>query len=263
MRRIYRLPLVVILLLGGLFSTIVLFPMLTQKFRYTMIRVWSGWLVRVLGIRIVMTGQAHFAAHQGPGMIAANHISWTDIFVINALRPASFVSKADVAAWPVVGTLVKRAGTLFLERGKRHAVHRAIDTIIGAVQGGRLVAVFPEGTTSDGQRLLPFHANLLEAAVRVPCPVLPFALKYTDEHGAFSPLTDYTGTISFVQSMWWLTGARRILAHVMSLPPIDVQAGAKRHDIAQQLRSAISAAQALPLEDKLPDIVRDLRAAQQ
>ena len=109
-----------------------------------------------------------------PGrLVVANHLSWLDIFAIDALCPASFVAKSEIARWPLVGTLVARAGTLFIERGRRHAVHRLIEHIERSLQAGGRVAVFPEGTTGAGHALLPFHANLIQAAVDAQAPVVP------------------------------------------------------------------------------------------
>ncbi|HEX6734672.1 MAG TPA: lysophospholipid acyltransferase family protein, partial [Azonexus sp.] len=112
--------------------------------------------------------------HSVPGaLLVANHISWIDIYVINAALPAAFVSKAEVRGWPLIGWLAARHDTIFLRRGSRgHA--RLINAEIAEVLGrGQHVAVFPEGTTTDGCSLLHFHAALLQPALAAGRPVLP------------------------------------------------------------------------------------------
>ncbi|NDH31227.1 MAG: 1-acyl-sn-glycerol-3-phosphate acyltransferase, partial [Betaproteobacteria bacterium] len=107
-----------------------------------------------------------------PGeLVVMNHISFIDILALDALRPVHFIAKSEIRKWPVIGILCDRTGTIFIERGKRHAVHDVLKTMANELRQGEVVSFFPEGTTSDGRQLLPFHANLFEAAVRsTPCP---------------------------------------------------------------------------------------------
>jgi 1-acyl-sn-glycerol-3-phosphate acyltransferase len=179
-RLAWRLPLLVGLLLGGLATVLLLFPLGGPGFRRAAIGRWSRMLVAACGIEVAYRehpGAAALTSLAGGSFIVSNHISWMDIFIIDSQCPASFVAKAEIAAWPLVGTLVARTGNLFIERGKRHAVHRMIERIVHSLAAGARVAVFPEGTTSDGRRLLPFHANLVEAAVRARAPVVPVGLR--------------------------------------------------------------------------------------
>ncbi|TXH61026.1 MAG: 1-acyl-sn-glycerol-3-phosphate acyltransferase [Burkholderiaceae bacterium] len=149
-RRLWRLPQVIALLFGGLFTVIVLFPFWREPARRTAIRVWSRMLLAGCGLRLsecTAPGARPLHALPPGRLVVANHLSWLDIFAIDALCPASFVAKSEIARWPLVGTLVARAGTLFIERGRRHAVHRLIEHIERSLQAGGRVAVFPEGTT--------------------------------------------------------------------------------------------------------------------
>jgi 1-acyl-sn-glycerol-3-phosphate acyltransferase len=263
MRRLYRLPIITVIVLAGLFSVSLIFPLINQRKRYWMMRHWSRILLWACGVRIRVQGTIPLARFRGGGMVACNHISWMDIFVINAIQPASFVAKADIAAWPVVGTLVARGGTLFIERGKRHAVHQMIERIAQHVKAGWLVAVFPEGTTSDGRRILPFHANLLEAAVRAQVPLLPMGIRYTDAEGNHDPATEYIGDTTFVESLMWVTARPVVVARVVGIEPIAVDGSTRRHELSSAARDAISQALELPLEDTIPEVLRDLRAARQ
>jgi len=112
----------------------------------------------------------------GPVLLAANHISWLDIVVIHAARHCRFISKADIQHWPVVGTLATGAGTLYIERESRRDAMRVVHHMAERLSLGQVLAVFPEGTTGDGTHVLPFHANLLQAAIAVNAPIQPVAL---------------------------------------------------------------------------------------
>ena len=262
LRRSLRLPLLVGLLFGGLFTVLALFPFGGDEFRRGAIRRWSRMLVAACGVRAVtMPAQGvRPLAELPPGrLVVANHVSWIDIFVINAQSPCGFVAKAEIARWPLIGTLVARTGTLFIERGKRHAVHRMIEHIGARLQTGGRVAVFPEGTTGDGSRLLPFHANLIEGAVRCAAPVVPVGLRYLGGDGDAAAQIEYIGDTTFVASAWRIIGSPSIRCEVLALPEIATGEGVSRHDVAQRAREAMALALGLPLEDALPEKLRELR----
>lgn len=262
LRRLVRLPMLVALLFGGLFTVIVLFPFGGEGFRRAAIRHWSRMLVTACGVRAseVRVDGAPSLAELHPGrLVMANHISWVDIFVIHAFCPCAFVAKAEIRRWPLIGTLVARTGTLFIERGKRRAVHRMIEVIGLSLQAGGRVAVFPEGTTSDGARLLPFHANLVEAALRANAPVVPVGLRYFDANGTRSSVIEYLGDTTFVESLWRIIGAPAVRCEVHTLAEIAPDEGVSRHDLAQRARIALAMRLDLPLDEALPEKLSRLR----
>lgn len=263
LRRLLRLPLLGLLLAGGLLTLRLVFPLLRETARRAAISRWSAMAVWCTGLRVVQRVEPGAPALQtmpAGAMLVANHISWVDIFAINALCPVHFVAKSELAGWPVLGQLATRVGTLFIERGKRHAVHRMIGHVAQALDGGMRVGVFPEGTTGDGLRLLPFHGNILQSAVVARATVVPVGLRYRDHRGLASETIEYVGDTSFATSMWRLTGAPRQTCEVHPLAWFDAD-GLTRHECAQRAREAISARLALPLEDTLPETLRDLRVA--
>lgn len=261
-----------LLLLVGLLIVFTCFPLMSLRRRDKTIQSWSRWLLRGVGVQVrlrsnLRTGDLDEDTYGQ--IIVANHVSWLDIFVINSVAPSCFIAKDDIASWPLVGTLVGSVGTLFLERGKRHAVHNVIKKVEQALIDGRRIAVFPEGTTSDGKRLLPFHANLIEAAVQANCAVVPLGLGYFDERG--HPIGGergavyFAGEITFIESVLRIVQAPGIIAEVVALPNSSVSEDSpvkRRHALANAARLQISQALGLPLEDNLPEIVRDLRGAQ-
>lgn len=265
-----RLFAMVCLLFGGLLTVLLAFPFMKPKRRDKTMQAWSRLLMSSCGVQVRLNRNrrdGEINADTYGHMLVANHITWLDIFVINSVAPTCFIAKADIAAWPLIGTLVKRVGTLFLERGKRHAVHDMIKQVEAALKEGRRIAVFPEGTTSDGTHLLPFHGNLIEAAVQAGSAVVPVGLRYLDERGKLASgpngAANFTGEVTFLQSVLRIVQAPGLIAEVVPLPNASAQGEPtvkQRHVLAQGARSQISQALGLRLEDNLPEIVRDLRA---
>lgn len=200
---------------------------------------WSRQLLHILGIELIVQGQAR----PGAKLVVSNHVSWLDIVAINATVPARFVSKAEVADWPVVGRMVTQAGTLYLTRERRRDAMRVLGLMAKGLREGHTVAVFPEGTTGTGHGVLHFHPNLLQAAIDAAVPVQPVALRYADPAHAVSPLAAYVGETSLLQSLWWVVTARGLAVHVQVLPPQSVTHADRRALAAllqEQIGSAVS-----------------------
>ena len=234
-RAVWRALRVVLHGLQGLAVCAFVFPFLDARSRMQRVGRWSAKMLVVLGIRWDGSG----APHAGPVLYVANHVSWLDILVINALQPARFVSKADVRHWPVLGYLVACGGTLFIERERKRDALRVVHQIAQALKDGEIVAVFPEGTTSEGHGLLPFHANLLQAAIAVDAPVQPIALRYSDARHPVSPAVAYVGDTSLMQSIRWIVMADGLHAQIHFL---DTQRTTRldRRALAQTLSEAIA-----------------------
>ncbi len=201
---------------------------------------WASKLLHLLGIKIQSQGMCR----PGASMLVANHVSWLDILVIHALCPqARFVSKADVRHWPLLGWLVGAVGTLFIERERKRDALRVVHQVAEALRLGHKVAVFPEGTTGNGVQLLPFHANLLQAAVATATPIQPLALSYTEPGHAVSPAVTWLGATTLLHSLWAIACADGLAVRVVLLPALS-SAHADRRALASRLREQI--AQALP-----------------
>lgn len=230
------------MLLGAAFVALLIFPLCGAKCRRELKRHWSAALVAAFGIRIHTD-----LRHARPGvLIVANHISWLDIFVINAVLPSAFVAKDDIRGWPLFGWLAAKNDTLFLRRGSRgHA--KVINAEVAAIlEAGREVAVFPEGTTSDGRSLLLFHSALIQPALAAGRPVLPLALSYWDAGGKRSLAPRYDGDISLGACVSALLLQRGIVAKLVSTPLLGLN-GEDRKVVAVQAREAIASAAGLPL----------------
>lgn len=177
----------------------------TSQQRANHIQQWSHEVLQVFGVSLEVRG-APLDGHGG--LVVANHISWLDILIINAAHPVRFVSKSDVGRWPLLGKLVTEAGTLMIERTSRRDAMRVVHRMTDDLRLGHTVAIFPEGTTHDGSAVLPFHANLIQAAISAPCDVIPVGLSYwsaAQDAGADRPKSlaaAFVGEMNLVQSVW-------------------------------------------------------------
>src|SRR5574343_705037 len=190
--RAFRIFRIALLVLSGVLFSLCIFPLCSDRQRLALKSSWSAALLDALGVEVDAD-----LTHAVPGaLLVANHVSWIDIFVINAALPAAFVSKEEVRHWPIIGWLAAKNDTVFLRRGSRgHA--RIINEQVAEILGkGKHVAVFPEGTTTDGRSLLHFHAALIQPALAAGRPVLPVALSYWSGDGERSLAPRYDGDVS-------------------------------------------------------------------
>lgn len=237
MRAVWRLARLVPHVLHGLWIVKRRFELLTAAERHQLIQWWSLKTLRLLGIALKSDGQALPEGH----LVVANHVSWLDIAAVHAVLPqARFVSKADVKHWPLVGALVEGAGTLFIERASKRDALRVVHQAAAALQVGDCVAVFPEGTTGAGAELLPFHANLLQAAIATEAPVLPVVLRWHEPGERFSTAARFIGDTTLVQSLWRIASARGVGVDVQILPSVATE-GQERRALGEALRSAMGA----------------------
>lgn len=160
---------------------------------------------------------------------------------MHAARHCRFVSKDEVRRWPLVSTLANSAGTLYLTRESRRDALRVVHQMADCLRAGEVLAVFPEGTTGDGTTLLPFHANLLQAALVVDAPVQPVALQFADARTgviSFSPC--YVGDDTLLQSLWRTVCDEQVVAVVRFGVPQRAK-GRDRRTWAAELRETIAA----------------------
>ena len=232
---LWRLTRAVLHVLHGM-AVMTRFPHLDAAARHQRIQWWSAGLVRAMGLTLQVSG----TPRPGATLIVANHISWLDIAAIHAAAPhARFVSKADVLQWPLLGWLIRGAGTLFIERDRKRDAVRVVHAVAESLRSGETVAVFPEGTTGAGPELLPFHANLLQAAVATGTPVQPVVLRFFDGSAPFSQHATYLGETTLLQSLWRVASARGLGVKVELLPPVGTR-HADRRALAAHLRDLMA-----------------------
>lgn len=230
-RAAFRLARTGLHLLQGAATVALIYPWISEPRRLALKRRWSRQLLAALGVRLD-------AAQSGElmGLVVANHVSFLDIYVINALAPAAFVSKDDVRAWPLIGWLCEHTDTIFLQRGNRNAAHHARHELAQHLADGRLVALFPEGTTTPGDHVLPFHGALLQSAVDTGAPITPVVLRYVDRNGNSSQDAAYVGDTSLLECLWSIASSRGLVACTEVLEPMASNGQDRRHLAAEAHR---------------------------
>jgi 1-acyl-sn-glycerol-3-phosphate acyltransferase len=236
LRAAWRLLRVAVHLAHGMAIVALRWRTLDAPAREARVAWWAGKLLRVLGLQQRLDGRFH----PGPVLLLANHVSWLDILVIHAACPqARFVSKADVRGWPLLGWLVGAVGTLFIERERKRDALRVVHQMATALAGGDTVAVFPEGTTGDGRTLLPFHANLLQAAIAGGHPVQPVVLRFHQPGHRFSPDVAWLGETTLLQNLWDVLCAEALTAELSVLPALGSR-HADRRALSARVQQAIA-----------------------
>ena len=209
----------------------------TPAARHAAVQWWSAKLLRRMGVELRLSG----ALAPGAVLVVANHISWLDIAALHAAGPRiRFVSKAAVAHWPLIGRLTRTASTLYIERERKRDAMRVVHEVAGALKDGDAVGVFPEGTTGLGDTVLPFHANLLQAAISTAAPVQPVVLRYSEPGRGVSTAAQYVGDTTLVGSVLKLVRARGVAVHVSFLDTV-APGEANRRALAHTLRDLVAA----------------------
>ena len=223
---------------GMLFACI--FPLLNQNLQQRIQKYWARKLLDIMHVRL----EAHYSnnpANLHGSILVANHISWLDVFALNAVVPASFVAKSEIRSWPLLGWLCHRAGTLFVKRNLRRDTVRINSEISGILKQGKCIALFPEGTSTDSELPGHFHSSLLQAAIDIDATVCPVAIRYHDEAGNFSSDAAFVGDMSFVQSLWKILCSPSLHVTLLYLPQLSC-AGNNRRLLAARAQESIHTA---------------------
>jgi len=206
-------------------------------------------LCLLLGLRVRIVGEP---AKQGAVLYVSNHVSWADIVVIGSIRPVAFVAKKEVAKWPLVGITAKIQRTVFVDRARRHRTADAVGEIAQRLAGGTSVVLFAEGTSSDGNRVLPFRSALLGAIERMESQaasgallIQPMAICYTGVHGVpmgrqHRPLAAWYGDLDFLPHIRALVTRGAMDAVVSYGEPVAVSGeGSDRKAVTRRLEETV------------------------
>jgi 1-acyl-sn-glycerol-3-phosphate acyltransferase len=203
---VLRLTAVTVLVLAG----VTLAP-LGGRLPADAVRRWCRWIVRAAGVRLRIDGAA---APSGGLLLVANHISWLDIPLLAAVRPARMLAKAEIRRWPVAGPLAARGGVLFIDRDRLRALPGTCARIAEVLRTGRAVAVFPEGSTWCGRAQGRFRRAVFQAALDAGVPVQPVRIRYRLAGGAASTAPAFVGDDSLLASVWRVVTTRGLVAEV-------------------------------------------------
>jgi 1-acyl-sn-glycerol-3-phosphate acyltransferase len=214
------------------------YPRFGQSARRRILQRWSAGLLDILNVSLNIRTEDYLSVRP-PGLIVANHISWLDVIALNAVMPMRFVAKSEVRSWLVIGWLAARVQTLFIARGKARAAARMNSRLVDLLQGGESLAIFPEGTSTDGRQVGRFHASLLQSAVDAGVPVHPVAICYQDERGAHSTAPAYIDEMSFAASLWSVLCTDNLHVSLLATPSL---ASHDRRVLAESAHAQISVA---------------------
>lgn len=220
LRTHFRLLRAALHLVQGSATVAFVYPWLGEQHRLALKQRWSQQLLGMLGVRVRYQGVLQADPSLPGGMIVANHVSFLDIFVVNAIAPTAFVSKDDVREWPLIGWLCARTDTVFLERGSRVAAQRTRETLASHLRKGKRIALFPEGTTTRGDTVLPFRSALLQSAIDAGTPVTPVGLRYRAQDGRPSVAPAYVDDISLIECLRSIAAEKRTYAEIVVHAPL-------------------------------------------
>ncbi|MBU3615712.1 1-acyl-sn-glycerol-3-phosphate acyltransferase [Polynucleobacter sp. JS-Polo-80-F4] len=226
--------------IGGLVTLFLRFPFATYEAKNKLIQNWSKKLLDIFGITLRL--QNHEILPSAPYLLASNHISWMDIHAINAFKPIRFVAKSDVAGWPVFGWMAKQLGTVFIKRDSaRHGKYVASE--VSDVLKTQSVCIFPEGTSTIGEGVLPFKPNLFESAVIAQVPVYSLAITYKSlPSGDRSEVAAFIGDMGLLESMAKILNNRQLVVELNFISPSGAspEASKDRKWLALHSQEAIS-----------------------
>lgn len=204
----------------------------TNASRARWLHRWCRFASRVLGLSLASKG-----AIPNAGLLVCNHLSYLDVIALSALVPCAFVAKREVRAWPLFGWLARAAGTIFVDRNRRSATARDVDQIQKALDSGLLVVLFPEGTSTDGNTVLPFKSSMLHGAVQSQIPIAAAGLDYHLNHGSVADEVCYWRDMTLLPHLLNLFGKPIIDAEVR-FSPARVR-GSDRKSVARELRTEV------------------------
>jgi 1-acyl-sn-glycerol-3-phosphate acyltransferase len=218
-------------------------PYLNQARQRRVLKTWSKQLLEIFNIGIQIEGQQPTRSTAG-SLIIANHVSWLDIFVVNAIHPSRFIAKSEVREWPIIGWLCKRSGTIFIDRALRQKTSATNLRISLLLEQGTCVGLFPEGTTTDGKQVGHFHSSLIQPAIDAHARIFPIALRYQDDDGEANTAAPFIGDTTLVQSIWRIIRCSHLNALVVFTPELSTAdmgrrmlARAAQDSIAQALQT--------------------------
>ena len=226
--------------ISGVCTLLFIFPFVSQTQKDRHIQQWSKQLLKIFHIQLRVVGANKLVST--PYLLASNHISWLDIHVINAFKPVRFVAKSEVRAWPVFGWMAVQLGTVFIRRDSARHARQVVDQM-AAVLKAESVCIFPEGTSTAGESVLPFKPKLFESAILAKVPVTPVASAYRSRStGLRSDAPAFIGEMGLLESMSNVISNRDIEANLSLLEPylISNAANPDRKELAVYCQESIA-----------------------
>lgn len=226
----------------GISVVATIWPFAKKLTKIKLIKWWSKKLLKYFAIQIIATGNIP-DSHLSNTMFLANHVSWADIYALNSILPLQFIAKSDINNWPILGYLVRKSGTIFINRTSRKDTARIVDTTTDNLLAGGNIGFFPEGTTSDGTSLLRFKSSIVQAAINAKSPLHPVAIRYPLPGGGINTDMAYAGDTTMGEAMTHALKQKLSIVELHFLTPI--LPNANRQQLTQMAFESISSKLAL------------------
>ncbi len=175
---------------------------------------WMKLVARTLNLKIEINGEPI----AGAALVVSNHISWIDIVAIGAHVPGCFIAKSDLLRWPIIGFITRQSGNIFVKRGNKQQVRQTSEQMVWILKQDLKIIAFPEGTTSDGKQLLPFHGSLFHPAILTKTPIQAMVIEYLDNAQKLAP---YIDDDVFIPHLWQILGSQEIRVRLNFIKHID------------------------------------------
>ena len=199
---------------------------------------YAAWLIYIFGVNINVLRKSQLPKTGENRLIVCNHMSYLDVIIIQSVMPSVFVTSVEVQRTPILGILCEMAGCLFVERRNRDNIANEIDEISMVLKDGMNVVIFPEGTSSNGERILPFKVSMMDTALLGGAHILPICLKYTAIDGRkFGPenrdRVAYYGDMDFGSHFKKFLGLKSIFSEIEILDLVEVKEEENRKTLAK------------------------------
>lgn len=238
-RLFYKLTLITLLFINGFIIAAGVFPAINRLYsasdaktrRDKIKKQWLQCFSSIICLHVIREGKLP----EQPAILISNHISWLDIIVIGQYLPACFVAKSDISSWPVIGFLSRQAGTIFIRRGDKKHILATAEKMVWVLKQNSNIIAFPEGTTTDGNDVLNFHASLFQPALLTKSVIQPTAIQY---QGAAKQQAPFIDDDAFVPHLIKMLSLDKIEVRLSFLPVIN-SSGKNRHSVSHETRALI------------------------
>ena len=216
--QVFKLPILMIWFMGGLLWLLIIRPNRYGKLHRLSLKIFAKGVLEIVGVKVLVKGS--ITEYQRPTILISNHISWLDIFLIHSNFAGFFIAKDEIKNWPLVGVLVKRSGTIFIDRESRNSLKIAMVEMKEILKKNSTLVIFPEGTTTEGREILPFHSALFSIFTRnYNSQIIPVVIQYR-QNKMQSTTPAFVGNITFFSSVLRILNARELEANITFLDSV-------------------------------------------